>query len=68
MAWKLKWTVNLKSFEINSNIYSVINEKEMNCKLEKFWNRWKFKILYWKWWWTVNLKSFEMEKEENPGY
>ena len=22
------WTINLKSFEINSNIYSVINEKD----------------------------------------
>ena len=55
----VKWTINLKSFEINI-VQVKLLQMLMNYKLEKFWNSAglvKFKV---KSLWTINLKSFEI--------
>ena len=35
----MEWTINLKSFEIMVELTKEITQKEMNYKLEKFWNK-----------------------------
>ena len=48
-----KWTINLKSFEINHRNLFQLLRNHMNYKLEKFWNRM---------WFTNNwlLSSYEL--------
>ena len=35
---EVRWTVNLKSFEIHKFPHFLFCTLVMNCKLEKFWN------------------------------
>ena len=56
----LKWTINLKSFEMFWSIEYQNYLNFMNYKLEKFWNFQSLPFNSVASLWTINLKSFEI--------